>query len=82
VFAITERVRMKDMIAFDYHIKDVEYISYFTGVGHAFHQSYRLDGNPKLVQRQISHGCVNMFGNEAAIVYGFSEVGMPVWIHY
>ncbi|MFN8110204.1 MAG: L,D-transpeptidase family protein [Thermoleophilia bacterium] len=49
------------------------YAQYFSG-GFAFHQYPDVPGYP------ASHGCVRLPGDEAAVVWGFGAIGMPVTV--
>jgi lipoprotein-anchoring transpeptidase ErfK/SrfK len=60
-----------------YYLPDVPYTMYFYE-GYGIHGTYWHNnfGTP------MSHGCVNMVTEEAGWVFGFSEVGTWVIIHY
>ncbi|MDR1272504.1 MAG: L,D-transpeptidase [Clostridiales Family XIII bacterium] len=61
----------------EYDVPNVKYSLFYNG-GEAVHAAYWHNnfGQP------MSHGCINMRTEEAEIVYGFSELGTIVNVHY
>jgi lipoprotein-anchoring transpeptidase ErfK/SrfK len=62
-----------------YSIPGVKWVTYWGPGGYAFHTASWLAGN---VRSRISHGCVNMFEEDAKRIYDFTEVGTRVVVHY
>jgi lipoprotein-anchoring transpeptidase ErfK/SrfK len=82
-FVVDRKYTKKDMTSGgpkdhpDYYlIKDVPWISFF-------HKNYGLHGAPWLKEGgvEISHGCINMFVNDAKEVYDFAPLGTLVVVH-
>lgn len=59
---------------------DIHYVTYWEGRGYAFHEAWWLNGSN--VNQGISHGCINMYKNEAKMVYDWASIGTPVWVHW
>lgn len=79
-FKVHAQLRLQDMGCspdYDYCTKDVPWISYYNG-GEAFHGApwHNDFGDPSGSLR--SHGCVNMYVEDAKNVYFFLQVGSPV----
>lgn len=60
----------------------IHYVTYWGPGGYAFHEAWWLLSGGQGPHTAISHGCINMFKAEAKIVYDFSVIGTPVWVHY
>jgi lipoprotein-anchoring transpeptidase ErfK/SrfK len=63
-----------------YSIPGVKWVTYWGAGGYAFHTASWLGGGN--VRSQISHGCVNLFEDDAKKVYDFAEIGTRVVVHY
>lgn len=59
---------------------NIRYVTYWGPGGYAFHEAWWL--TDAKVHTGISHGCINMYANDALQVYNFAEIGMRVWVHY
>ena len=59
---------------------NIHYVTYWGPGGYAFHEAWWL--TPATTNAGISHGCVNMRQADAKMVYDFSSIGTPVWVHY
>lgn len=60
-------------------LDNIHYVTYWESTGYAFHEGWWLT-NAK-IHTGISHGCVNMWLQDAKTVYDFATIGMPVWVH-
>jgi lipoprotein-anchoring transpeptidase ErfK/SrfK len=62
------------------------YFMQFTGVGHGIHELPEWPGGYKEgaahLGTPVSHGCVRLGVGPAASVYGWTDIGTPVVIHY
>ena len=54
-------------------------VTYWGPGGYAFHEAWWL--GPGNTNASISHGCINMYYNDAKTVYDFANIGTPVWVH-
>ncbi|MDR1300815.1 MAG: L,D-transpeptidase [Candidatus Nomurabacteria bacterium] len=61
---------------------NIHYVTYWGAGGYAFHEAWWLSYAKGNVRTGISHGCINMFAENAKTVYDFAEIGMRVWVHY
>ncbi|MDO4271477.1 MAG: L,D-transpeptidase family protein [Candidatus Saccharibacteria bacterium] len=61
------------------HIRKV---TYFEASGYAFHEAWWMNYANGNVNKGISHGCINMFYEDAKRVYDWSTIGTPVWVHW
>lgn len=59
----------------------IHWVTYWERSGYAFHEAWWLDPAKGNVRSYISHGCINMFTNDAKRVYDWSSIGTPVWVH-
>lgn len=58
----------------------IHWITYWEKSGYAFHEAWWLNsGN---VRTGLSHGCVNMYKDDAKRVYDWASIGTPVYVHY
>ena len=79
-WAVNTKVDVQDMegtISGEYYfVEDVPYVMYFDGLGNALHGTYWHSnfGSP------MSHGCVNLPMDVAAIIYAWAEVGTAVTV--
>ena len=60
-------------------LTNIHYVTYWEATGYAFHEAWWL--TQAKIHTGISHGCVNMWLEDAKTVYDFAEIGMPVWVH-
>lgn len=60
-------------------LENIHYVTYWEATGYAFHEGWWL--TPAKIHTGISHGCVNMYLEDAKTVYDFATIGMPVWVH-
>lgn len=65
-----------------YPLCDIHYVTYWGPGGYAFHQAWWMTWENGKVNIGLSHGCVNMFMDDAKTVYDFAEIGTRVWVHY
>jgi len=85
-FKVFGHVRVQDMGALCYNpaaqnsycTKNVPYVTYFAP-DIAFHGASAFRSSLGYPQ---SHGCVNMWNDDAAFVYGWAVTGTEVWVHY
>jgi lipoprotein-anchoring transpeptidase ErfK/SrfK len=63
-----------------YYLPDVPYTQYFATGGFAIHANYWSD--PWEFGTATSHGCVNMFEEDAAWFWWFLDIGSVVSVHY
>jgi lipoprotein-anchoring transpeptidase ErfK/SrfK len=77
LFRIQTKLRYDDMSGRDYYLPNVPYVMYFYK-GYALHGTYwhARFGEP------ASHGCVNVPTEHAEWLFGWTEVGTLVSIHY
>lgn len=61
------------------HIRKV---TYFEKSGYAFHEAWWMSAANGNVRQGISHGCINMYYEDAKRVYDWSPIGTPVWVHW
>lgn len=61
---------------------DIHYVTYWGAGGYAFHEAWWMTWENGKVNTGLSHGCINMFIDDAKTVYDFAEYGMRVWVHY
>ena len=75
-FAVWIKLRYTDMRGPGYYLPDVPYTMYFYS-DYGIHGTYWHNnfGTP------MSHGCVNMITEEAAWLYDWSYIGIPVIVH-
>jgi hypothetical protein len=59
---------------------NIHYVTYWGEGGYAFHEAWWLTTEKEY--NGISHGCINMYINDAQKVYEFAELGTKVWVHY
>lgn len=63
----------------------IHYVTYWGPGGYAFHEAWWLTNGDisatKAAGYGISHGCINMYKDDAKFIYGFSQIGTPVWVH-
>ncbi len=59
---------------------NIHYVTYWGPGGYAFHEAWWL--GPGNTNARISHGCINMYKEDAKTVYDFSSIGTPVWVHW
>lgn len=59
----------------------IHWVTYWERSGYAFHEAWWLDYRKGNVRSYISHGCINMFTDDAKRVYDWSSIGTPVWVH-
>lgn len=79
-FKIMSKTPMMDMKGCNkavgcWTVPNVPNVQYFTGEGHAFHGAY---WHNKFGQANLSHGCVNLPLDDAAWLFGWTEVGTDV----
>ena len=60
-------------------LENIHYVTYWEASGYAFHEAWWL--TQAKIHTGISHGCINMWIDDAKTVYDFAVVGMPVWVH-
>lgn len=60
-------------------LDNIHYVTYWESTGYAFHEGWWL--TQAKIHTGISHGCVNMWLQDAKTVYDFATIGMPVWVH-
>lgn len=60
-------------------LENIHYVTYWEPRGYAFHEAWWLTSYK--IHTGISHGCINMWIDDAKTVYDFAVVGMPVWVH-
>lgn len=66
-----------------YPLKNIHYVSYFTGAGHAIHEAWwRSSFGGQDYVWNGSHGCVNASMSTATFIYNWAPIGTPVIIHY
>jgi hypothetical protein len=63
-----------------YYLPDVPYTQYFATGGFAIHSNYWSDSWQ--FGTSTSHGCVNMFAEDAAWFWWFLDIGSVVSVHY
>jgi len=80
-FTVNGYSRIQSMGCFEgapYCVRDVPWVTWFApDIG--FHGANSLRSSLGYPQ---SHGCVNMWDNEARFVYEWSAYGTEVWVHY
>lgn len=80
-FTVNGYSRQQSMGCFNgapYCVENVPYVTWFApDVG--FHGASALRSSLGFPQ---SHGCVNMWDNDAAFVYDWTATGTEVWVHY
>lgn len=64
----------------DQPLCNIHWVTYWEKSGYAFHEAWWL--TPGKVGTGISHGCINMYQNDAKTVYDWASIGTPVWVHY
>ncbi len=64
----------------DQPLCNIHWVTYWEKSGYAFHEAWWL--TPGKVHTGISHGCVNMYQDDAKKVYDWASIGTPVWVHY
>lgn len=76
-FHVYSKSRVTRMTGPGYDLPGVEWVSWFTG-DYSIHGTYwhHNFGHP------MSHGCVNASNGDAEWLYGWDDVGTPVYIHY
>lgn len=61
---------------------NIHYVTYWEASGYAFHEAWWMSYAKGNVRTGLSHGCINMFIDDAKRVYDWSSIGTPVWVHY
>jgi len=76
-FAIYAKDRSTLMDGPGYYLPNVEWVSWFTG-DYSIHGTYwhHNFGHP------MSHGCVNASNGDAEWLFGWADIGTPVYIHW
>ena len=76
-FHVYSKSRVTRMTGPGYDLPGVEWVSWFSG-DYSIHGTYWHNnfGHP------MSHGCVNASNGDAEWLYGWDDVGTPVYIHY
>jgi len=76
-FSVYAKDRSTLMDGPGYYLPNVEWVSWFSG-DYSIHGTYWHNnfGNP------MSHGCVNASNGDAEWLFGWDEVGTPVYIHW
>ncbi|GHT80743.1 peptidase [Actinomycetota bacterium] len=59
---------------------DIHWQTYWGPGGYAFHEAWWL--TKAKLKTGISHGCINMYKDDAKKVYDFAQVGTRVVVHY
>lgn len=76
VFSVERKVDSQRMVGPGYNLPNVTSVMYFF-LNYAIHAAYWHDDFGNVA----SHGCVNMRVDEAAALYGWAEIGTPVYVH-
>jgi len=76
-FHIYGKDRSAKMSGPGYYLPNVPYISWFSG-DYSIHGTYWHHNFGHV----MSHGCVNMETGNAEFIFGWADIGTPVYIHY
>jgi len=76
-FSVYGKDRSTLMDGPDYYLPNVQWVSWFLG-DYSIHGTYWHSNFGNV----MSHGCVNASNGDAEWLYGWDEIGTPVYVHY